>query len=228
MIWVGVIDSGGPAGDPAQNIGLGLRFGARGETLPAQPDRLGHGTAVASVIRRACPEAQILHAQIFSDRPVTSPAQVAAALDWFAGMPPEARPALICMSLGLAHDREVLRRSCEAITAQGIPLISSYPAQGAASYPAAYPGVIAATGDARCDWDQLSLPRAGVIGAWNNSPERGGRGMGGSSIAAARVAGHLAALTVANGGKLDDPWAALAAKAVWHGREWRQPVVTQP
>lgn len=225
MIWVGVIDSGGPTGDPAQNIGLGRRFCAHGDPLPALPDQLGHGTAVASVIRRACPEAQILHAQIFEDRPVTSPAQVAAALDWLAALPTEMQPALICMSLGLAQDRSVLREACAALIAKGIPLVSSHPAQGAPCYPAAYPGVIAATGDARCDWDQLSLPRAGVLGAWNNSPERGGRGMGGSSIAAARVAGHLAALIVENGGALADPQAALAEQAVWHGREWRQPVV---
>ena len=218
MIRVGVIDSGGPADDPAQPLASGRAFLVDGTAVPARPDRLGHGTAVASVIRRACPSAEILHAQIFDDRPVTSALRVAAALRWLAALPDEERPALICMSLGLAQDRAPLRAACEAVLEAGIPLIASHPAQGAPCFPAAYPGVIAVTGDARCGWQDLSQPRPGVIGAWNNSPEQGGDGMGGSSLAAARVAGELAAMICA-GGPLADPAMALAARAKWHGPE---------
>lgn len=220
MIRVGVIDSGGPDDDPAQPLALGRAFLADGTTVPARPDRLGHGTAVAGVIRRACPSAEILHGQIFDDRPVTSALRVAAALRWLAALPVPDRPALICMSLGLAQDRDPLRRACEAVLQAGIPLIASHPAQGAACYPAAYPSVIAVTGDARCGWGDLSMPRPGVIGAWNNSPEQGGSGMGGSSLAAARVAGHLAAMIAADG-PVAHPAAALAARASWHGPENR-------
>lgn len=180
---IGIVDSGGPA---AQMSGA-RAFLAEGEG-PARPDRLGHGTAVALVVARAAPRAAILHAQVFDDRPVTSADRVARALAWLAP-----RCDLILLSLGLPADRAVLRAACAEALAAGAVLVASTPARGEICWPAAYPGVIAATGDARCGWDQLSLLPQGVIGAWCASPERGGRGMGGASLGAARVAGHLAA-----------------------------------
>ena len=79
-------------------------------------------------------------------------------------------------------------------------------------YPAAYPGVLAATGDARCGWDQVSRLAPLRFGAWCNSPERGEGGMGGASIGCARLAGHLAEV-IAAGTALPDAEAAAAALA---------------
>src|SRR5690606_14679810 len=152
MLRVGVIDSG-PG--PKDRLGDARAFMADGSAVAARPDRLGHGTAVAAMIRRACPGAAIIHAQVFDDRPVTSAFRVAAALRWFAAMG-DARPEVICMSLGLAADRTPLRLACEALVTSGAVLVAAYPARGAPCYPAAYPGVIAATGDARCGWRDLS------------------------------------------------------------------------
>lgn len=219
-VRVGVIDSGGPAGDPAQDLGVARAFQADGSTAPALPDLLGHGSAVAQIILRACPGARIIHAQVFDDRPVTSALRISAALRWLAALPEADRPDLICMSLGLAHDRAPLRAACEYLTQVGIPLIAAHPAQGAPCFPAAYPSVIAATGDARCGWDDLSQPRPGVIGAWCNSPEHGGKGMGGASIGCARAAGHLAAVIAAHG-PMSDAGAALLARVRWRGAERR-------
>lgn len=219
-VRVGVIDSGGPAGDPAQDMTAARAFQPDGSTVSAMPDVLGHGSAVAGIILRACPAAQITHGQVFGDRPVTSALRIAAALRWFVSLPKLDRPDLICMSLGLAHDRAPLRAACEHLIAAGIPLIAAHPAQGAPCWPAAYPGVIAATGDARCRWDDLSQPRPGVIGAWCNSPEHGGKGMGGASIGCARLAGHLAAM-IADSGPLPDASAALLSHVRLHGAERR-------
>ena len=180
---IGIVDSGGPAGQMS-----GARaFRAEGEG-PARPDRLGHGTAVAAVVERAAPAAAVLHAQVFDDRPVTSADRVARAVLWLAP-----RCDLILLSLGLAADRAVLADACAGARAAGAVLVASSPARGAMCWPAAYPGVIATTGDARCGWNDLSLLPRGVIGAWCASPEQGGGGMGGASLGAARVAGHLAA-----------------------------------
>lgn len=215
MVRVGVIDSGpGPDDHAAARAVM-----ADGSVMPAHPDMLGHGTAVAAIIRRACPGAAIAHAQVFGDRPVTNALRVAAALRWFATMG-EARPDVICMSLGLAADRAPLGKACKALVADGLVLVAAHPARGASCFPAAYPGVIAATGDARCGWDDLSHLGPALFGAWCNSPERGPAGMGGASMGAARVAGHLAAI-VARTGRLDGPGAiaALAAHAVHHGPE---------
>ncbi|MDQ7777940.1 subtilisin-like serine protease QhpE [Paracoccus aminovorans] len=216
MLRVGVIDSGPGPDDP---LDPARAFLADGSVAPARPDGLGHGTAVAAIIRRACPGAAILHAQVFDDRPVTSALRIAAALRWFHAMGAE-RPQVICMSLGLAADRAPLRAACAALLGQGAVLVAAHPARGAACFPAAYPGVIAATGDARCGWDELSQLGPALFGAWCNSPEHGAIGMGGASIGAARIAGHLAAILAATG-PLDGTAAvaALAARACHHGAE---------
>ncbi|MDB6176260.1 subtilisin [Paracoccus sp. Z330] len=199
MIRVGVIDSGGPLTDHANDGHGHVAFGPDGCQTTVTPDRLGHGTAVAGIIRRACPPVQIRHAQVFDERPVTSALRVAAALDWLQGLPEADRPHLVCLSLGLRADRAVLREACARLTANGMVLVAAHPAQGEACFPAAYPRVLAATGDARCGWDDLSMPRPDVIGAWCNSPEHGQVGMGGASIGAARIVGHLAVMMARQG-----------------------------
>ena len=220
MIRVGVIDSGGPADDPPGERALARAFAPDGSAQPAEPDRLGHGSAVAGIIRRASPGARIVHAQVFDARPVTSALRVTAALRWFAGMAPDERPDLICLSLGLAADRAPLERACAALVEAGAVLVAAHPARGPVCYPAAYPGIIAATGDARCGWDDISQLGPALFGAWCNSPEHGARGMGGASLGAARIAGHLAAI-MASEGRLSGP-TAIAARSVrarHHGPE---------
>lgn len=212
MLRVGIIDSGPAADAPAEERAVARAFLPDGTMIAARPDRLGHGSAVAEVLRRACPEAFLLHAQVFDDRPVTSALRVAAALRWLAALPEGQRPALICLSLGLAADRAPLHSACAAVLAQGVVLIAAHPAQGGPCYPAAYPGVLAATGDARCGWDQVSRLAPLRFGAWCNSPERGEGGMGGASIGCARLAGHLAEV-IAAGTALPDAEAAAAALA---------------
>jgi hypothetical protein len=179
---IGIVDSGGPA-DQMQGA---RAFHAEGDG-PALPDRLGHGSAVAALLLRSAPRARLRHAQVFDDRPVTSANRVARAVDWLAE-----DCDLILLSLGLAADRAVLRDACARALRQDRILIAASPARGAPCWPAAYAGVIAASGDARCAWDDLSLLPGGVIGAWCASPEQGGTGMAGASLGAARVAGHLA------------------------------------
>lgn len=205
---IGVIDSGGPA----EQMEGASAFSASGDG-PATPDRLGHGTAVAAVLRRAAPGARLRHAQVFGDSPVTSADRVARAVLWLAG-----EADILLLSLGLAADRKVLRAACETALAAGRCVVAASPARGAVSFPAAYPGVVAATGDARCDWETLSLLPGGVIGAWCASPERGGAGMGGASLAAARVAGQLAAAFPAGQA---DPAVWLAGRCRIFGPERR-------
>jgi len=219
-IRVGVIDSGGP---PDQIAG-GRLFLPDGTWIAARADVLGHGTAVAGVIRRACPRAVIVHAQVFRDRPVTTAIQVATALEWLAGLKADALEIdVICLSLGLAADRAPLRRACAGAVKAGRIVVAARPARGDPCFPAAYPGVIAASGDARCDWETLSVLDGGAIGAWCGSPEQGHAGQGGASLAAGRVAGHLAA-RMAEGAAYADGTAArlaLEAEAVFFGPERR-------
>lgn len=135
--------------------------------LPPVPDRLGHGTDVARLILAAAPQAALIDAQVFADGRPVSAAAVAAAIDWAVGQGAE----LINLSLGLREDHWALRHACAAASAAGVLLVASSPARGGAVYPAAYPGVLAVTGDARCadgEWSLLDGPgaaRGDVAGA---------------------------------------------------------------
>ncbi len=146
---IGIVDSGVAAG-----AGLAVEAcrcflpGPDGkvETAEGLNDRLGHGTEVTRLIHRAAPTAGLYHAKVFGPRFTTSPALVAAGLDWLLSKGVD----LINMSFGLRAEREVLRTACAAAAAQGVLMIAAAPAQGAPCYPAAYPEVLAVTGDARC------------------------------------------------------------------------------
>lgn len=206
---IGVVDSGGPPGAMT-----GARaFHPRGDG-PARPDRLGHGSAVAAVLARAAPGAELLHAQVFDATPVTSADRVARAVDWLVP-----RADIILLSLGLAVDRQVLRAACDRAVAAGVCLVAAAPARAAGTcWPAAYPGVVAATGmraaiGTSCPGCRV---RSWAPGA---ALPNAGAGMGGASLAAARVAGHLAA---GFPGALADPAAWLAARCRFLGPERRR------
>lgn len=220
MVKVGVIDSGGPISD----LKHAIAFDPDGLPIPPHCDLLGHGTIVANIIRQACAGVAITHAQVFDDRPVTSALRVASALRWFASMEEASRVDIVCMSLGLREDRRPLREAVELAVQAGILVVASHPARGASCYPAAYPNVIAGTGDARCSWDQLSQLGVRLFGAWSNSPELGGRGMAGASLGAARLAGHVAELLDAEGrfAGSDEVMDRLGQRAFYFGPERRR------
>ncbi|MBN7783324.1 hypothetical protein JYP51_00240 [Ponticoccus gilvus] len=215
MLRIGIIDSGPARLDGACAMG----FDAKGQPVAAQPDRLGHGSAVEAVLTRACPGAALRHAQVFGDRAVTSALRVAAALDWLVA---GGDVQVIGLSLGLAADRAVLADAVTRAIGAGVVLVAAHPAQGASPFPAGYPGVIAATGDARCGWGDVSHLRGRLFGAWCNSPERGGQGMAGASLGAARMTGHVAALIGAGHPPVPEAlMATLARNAALTGRERR-------
>lgn len=188
-VLVGLIDSGCSA---AQGEGLRaarrfwLEQGMLREGEP-HPDRLGHGSAVLARLQAEAGRVPLLLAQVFGDQGSTSALQVAAALLWLA----EQGATLVNLSLGLQQDRPVLRQACAEVQAAGVLLCASSPAQGAAVYPASYPGVIRITGDARCapgQWSWLGSAQADFGG------HVGERGMAGASLGCAAVTGRIAGL----------------------------------
>lgn len=153
---------------------------------PLGDDLLGHGTLVTRLLREQAPGVELCMAQVFSARPATTAAQVSAGLAWLLGQ----GVSLINCSLGLHADRPVLRELCLQAAAQGVVICASSPAMGQAVFPAAYPGVVAVTGDARCrpgEWSWLQDHRAEFGAAVGRGPE------GGASMACARFSGLLAA-----------------------------------
>ena len=147
MIRVGIADSG-VDGAAAGKVIAHADFFPAGTVIGTNDlprDQAGHGSALAAVIAQTDGIA-LLDARIFDASLRASAAQAAAAIDWLV----ESGARLINLSFGLREDRGVLREACARAVSGGVLLVASTPARGAAVFPAAYPDVLRATGDARC------------------------------------------------------------------------------
>lgn len=186
---VGVVDSGHSDGQAALVAGgQCFRLSDAGlDALPLTPDVLGHGSAVIQAISARAPQARFSVAQVFDGRGVTSPLQIAAALHWLG----EQGVRLVNLSLGVRQDRPILREAVADLRVAGVLVCASSPARGEPVFPAAYPGVIRVTGDARCaegEWSWLDSPFADFGAAVRVG------GQAGASLGCAAFCGHLAAL----------------------------------
>lgn len=193
-ILLGVLDSGVAAG-PGPSVADQAAFapGAEGtvERCILDAGSLGHGTAVARTILDRAPGVALLSAQVFRYGRPGIPTVVAAGLDWLV----ESGARIVNMSFGLRNDRKALRAACSRALDRGALLVASAPARGPIVYPAAYPGVIRVTGDARCAPGELSWlgnERAdfgACVGGPGHRPHDAGAG---ASLAAAHFSGELA------------------------------------
>ena len=122
-------------------------------------DPTGHGSRIAELLISGR-SVELLLGQVFTTIGPTSGAAVAAAIDWAVAR----RVGLIHLSLGLTGDRAVLCSAVQRAIDAGCIIVAATPARGASVYPAPYPGVIRATGDARCAPDELSALRPWFFG----------------------------------------------------------------
>ena len=221
-VAIGIIDSGA---HPRQlgRIHLARRFSAAPsgdvESHDDVADRIGHGTETVGIILKAEPPSQVLVAQVFDEALTTSAARVAAALDWLAGE----GARVINMSLGLGHDREVLRLACAHAHDAGAIVVASAPARGGPVYPAAYDRVVAVTGDARCALGEVSdlLGVQADFGTYGGEPS-GQRARAGASIASAQFTALAAAyLAEHENADVDALKAHFRAQADYRGPERR-------
>jgi hypothetical protein len=180
-----------------------------------------HAAALAAAIRANAPDAGLLSLVVFAGRLACRARTIAQALDRIAW----AEIALCAFGMR-TPDADVARAVAE-LQGRGTLLVAAAPARGDPVYPAALPGVVSVQGDARCgpgDWSHLALPTA-AFGACPSSVHPGMTG--GSSLAAAHFAGHLAARLV----RARDPGAVLSAmrrEARHVGRERRGAAVGDP
>lgn len=223
-VTVGIVD-GGFSGVPSHLLQRAASFiPAPDGSVHREPPSgrpLPHGEAVAALVREAAPAVQLIDARIASLRHAPTPVMVAAAIDWCV----EEGARVVNLSLGLLEDRAVLREACTRALAQGVVLVAAAPARGTPVFPAAYPGVIAVSGDARCapgQWSQLKGETSGAAD-WGCSPAGPGKTVGGASMATARftgiVARHFMQDPAADPQGLAD---FLAGRASWHGREQKK------
>jgi subtilisin family serine protease len=171
-----------------------------------------HGTTIARIVLHHAPDARLLSAQAFGPQGRAEGAAVAEALRWLIAE----RARLVNLSLGLPHDRDVLRAAVAEALAAGLILVGSTPARGVVVYPAAYPGVLRVTGDARCAPDELSA-LGGEPADYGACPRDLEGTPGGASLAAAHLTGLLALGLTAG----SDAAAILGRAVRFQGRERR-------
>lgn len=189
-------------------------------------DDLGHGSEVAALIAAGVAHGEsgavtefveFVNAQVFVAPQAIDAGLLADAIDWCV----ERAVRVLNLSLGLHADRPLLHAACMRAADAGLTLVAACPARGAPTFPAAYPQVIAVSGDARCIAGGWSLLDAGTyIGAspCARSPAAGG----GASYAAARVSGIAAAFFCGQPlAAHTDLLAHLRAGAAFVGRECR-------
>ena len=217
---VAVIDSGL---DLASTLDVRARcaFKPDGTVQPSaesRPDVTGHGTRVAGVICSGAKVPRLIVAQVLNERAVASVAALVGAIHWALDQGAQ----LIHMSLGIAAPREELGVAVACALDCGTIVVASAPARGTRPFPARYPGVIAATGDARCGPPEVSAlfaPNADYGGCVRLPADGNGRGRG-ASIGAAHVTRFIVE-HVDPGASIETVRSRLAALASHHGVERR-------
>lgn len=217
---VGILDSGVAAPATARR-----RFLAATDVLRTDDSTdpvHDHGSVVASLIRENGPtHLELLDAQIFGERLHCAPALAAAAIDWLI----ESDASVINVSWGLAGDDPALRKACAQAIQAGVWIVAATPIRGATPVPARYPGVVSATGDARCRPHEISdfggVPAEfGADPTPNTGAHNGPRPLrGGSSFACARICGVIA--KILESAPHCDPRLALQARATHRGPQTR-------
>jgi hypothetical protein len=184
VIWrVGLIDSCGIWPGAIETVAFATED-RRVEQRAVVADSSGHGSRIARLLIGGDAPCELLLAQVFVNTEATTSAAVAAAIDWVRAR----RARLIHMSLGLVGDRAVLAAAVARAVDAGCIVVASTPARGAPVYPAAYAGVIRATGDARCAPSELSWLGPSFFGGCPHIEDCAQTDRrGGASIGAARV-----------------------------------------
>ena len=161
-VTVALIDSGVNAqhshvGGVSGGIHFFLNEEHQVQTSPEYPDHIGHGTALAGVVRAKAPQAALYAIKIFTDHLATSFPVLEAALQWAIGQ----RMKIINLSLGLinAQHRQPLLTLVAQAQAANLILIASSPPDRSDVLPATLPGVIGVAADESCAWDEYRTLR---------------------------------------------------------------------
>jgi subtilisin len=154
-VRVALIDSGVNAGHShvgflAGGVGFSLITSGEVQQTADYEDRLGHGTALAGVLRAKAPQVELYAVKIFADRLAASIDVLNTALRWAI----DQQMHIINLSLGTANPQhhERLRATVTQAHATGSILVASSPPGQADVLPAALPGVMGVAGDERCAW----------------------------------------------------------------------------
>lgn len=198
---IGLVDTGvnpwhSHVGGAVRGCRLLSDNGAIRETADFQ-DPVGHGTAVAGVLREGLSDAELFAVRVFDDDGATYPSLVARGVLRAAAE----GCALVNLSLGLPPGRgsSLLAEACGAALAAGCVLVASADPDRPDWLPAALPGVFSVTADDGLAFGKVEHSPAFPF--WLRAPGRPrdleGRSrdtnLWGHSFACARALVHLAA-----------------------------------
>lgn len=165
-IRIALIDSGvNPAHSHVGPIAGGAAFGVgpRGKVLQSSDfrDTLGHGTALAGILKFKAPEAELFAVKIFTDRLVTSIEVLEAALRWAI----EQKMHVVNLSLGTANPEHRARMAGIAARAKRARTLiaASSPPEMTDMLPAALDGIFGVAASDECSWRDYRYITEGPI-----------------------------------------------------------------
>ncbi len=154
-VRIALIDSGVNAqhshvGFVAGGVGLSLTEDGTIQQHLDYSDRIGHGTALAGILRAKAPQVELYAVKVFNERLQVSFSVLEAALRWGIAH----HMHVINLSLGAAN--AAYRERCLALIAEahaaGSVIVASSPPGQTNVLPAVLPGVIGVANDDRCEW----------------------------------------------------------------------------
>lgn len=204
---IAVIDSGiNPDHIHVQQVagGHGYRIDAAGriEKHPAFMDEIGHGTAIAGIIREKAPFADLYGIKIFQKELAASASILMAALEWAI----EEKIKIIHLSLGTQAQayKEDIEALCNTAYEQDIIIIAAARSPRDLVFPAAFNTVVGVFWDPDCTADAISYHPGEIIEFGAHGWPRALPGMPqemnfrGNSFAVAHVTGKIAQIVKRN------------------------------
>lgn len=157
---IAIIDSGinsrhSHVGRVAGGVGFFVDTMGNIEKSGDYSDHIGHGTAIAGIIRENNPQAELIAVKIFSTELRASLAQLIAALEWAI----ERNIKIIHLSLGIyaGEGRELLLSLCKKAADQNQIIIASGRRFGGLTFPAAFDSVVGVCKDDSLDKNEISF-----------------------------------------------------------------------
>jgi subtilisin family serine protease len=199
IVRIGIIDSGVNQSHPhVGNIVGGVTIESHGES-PDYSDLLGHGTAIASLIRQQAPDAHLIAVKIFHRSLAADIKTLIRAITWCT----ENGIDVINLSLGTTNTlhqaafQSLVRRTCAA----GAVMVSAAEMSGQPALPGSLPGVVGVLADFDQPWLEFRTVRRQGRYAFCASPfprniagVPRNRNLQGISFAVAHISSYIARL----------------------------------
>lgn len=160
----------------------------------------GHGTHVAGIIAQVAPKSTILPVRVLDSNGRGDVFIVAYAIEWAVAQGAN----VINLSLGTAHDSEVLRKAIRDAADAGVIVVAAVGNEGGHTfqYPAAYPETLAVTAVDEMnhkadfanynDWVDIAAPGVGITSTITGPEGDGYASWSGTSMATPFVSGVAA------------------------------------